>query len=268
MGKAEEKVLAAVAEALRQQPAGLLTDLDGTISRIAAWPGAATVSPVCRACLAELCRRLRLVAVVSGRPAAAARDLVGVPGAVYVGNHGFELWQRGRATVLPAARPFVPLVEAALRELEYGLGILPGVSYENKGVTASVHYRLAADPEAARQAILGSLRRSPAAGQLRCTEGRMVVELRPPLAVDKDTAVSELLRERELRAAVYLGDDTTDVDAFRALHLWARETGGRALAVAVLSSEAPPAVVEEADLTLPGVGAVERLLSGLVETPW
>ena len=257
--------LRTVLAVLAERPAGLLTDVDGTISRIASRPGAASVSPVCRDCLAALSRRLRLVAAVSGRPAAEARQLVGLPGLAYVGNHGFETWRRGRVTMLPEAEPFVPIVRAALRELAKGPGNLPGVICENKGATASVHYRLAPDPQAARQAILSALAQSSAAGQLRCTEGRMVVELRPPLPVDKGTAVGVLLREHALRAAVYLGDDATDVDAFRALHAWAEETGGRALAVAVLTSETPVELVESADLSLPGVTAVERLLQGLVQ---
>lgn len=75
---------------LALRPLGLITDIDGTISPIAPSPLEARVSPACRRHLAALAKKLELVAVISGRPAVEARDMVGVEGIVYVGNHGLE----------------------------------------------------------------------------------------------------------------------------------------------------------------------------------
>jgi trehalose 6-phosphate phosphatase len=261
--QAENGALRAALALLREPPVALLTDVDGTISRIAAKPGEARISPFCRRNLALLAERLALLAVVSGRPAREAAQMVDLPGIVYVGNHGCEVWRAGTLQVLPAALPFVPLLARALVELSASLAACSGLIFEDKGTTASIHYRLAGDPARARQRILAALADSPAARQLRWAEGRMVIELRPPLAVDKGTAVAALLRESAVRSALYLGDDETDCDAFRALRRWAAETGGRALNLAVVTAEARPEVAAEADQTVPGVGAVEWLLSQL-----
>jgi len=261
----QDRVLSLAIAALKNQPSGLITDVDGTISRIAPSPEQAQVSLACRHALAALRRRLALVAVVSGRAAESARRLVGVPGLTYVGNHGLEmgLGAAGEGEVLPEARAYETAIAVALNEVALHTARLKGVRLESKGVTASVHYRLAEDPAAARRAILRSLAASPAARRLSLREGRMVVELTPPVAADKGTAVTALLRRHGLRGAVYLGDDVTDVAAFRALHAWRRETGGNALAIAVASAEAPETVMRDADLQLAGVAEVEALLSHL-----
>jgi trehalose 6-phosphate phosphatase len=264
MVEVSDSVVRQVSAVLLARPAGLLTDIDGTISHIAPTPGEALVTLACRRHLSALCRRVSLVAAVSGRSADDAREMVGVPDMVYVGNHGLEVWRAGEVEVLPEARPFVPLVAAALADVAAATAGWPGILYENKGVTASVHYRLAVDPNAAREAILAALERSAAARGLRVTEGRMVVELRPPLVAHKGTAVRALLGSHGLRGAVYLVDDTTDIDAFVALRQWAADGQGRSLAVAVAAAETPSALLEQADITLLGVTEVEALLSSLV----
>jgi trehalose 6-phosphate phosphatase len=247
---------------LHQQPAGFFTDCDGTISRIAPRPELATIAGPCRGALASLSRRLALVAIVSGRGAGDVKRLVGVPGIVYVGNHGLEIWRGDGPEPVPGAQGFVEPVQRALAELADQLGPLPGLVFENKGLTASIHYRLTEDHATVRLAILHALRQSPGASQLRITEGRKVVELRPPLSIDKGSAVVSLAEGNALRAAMYLGDDTTDVDAFRALKEWSRRTGNPSLAVGVAADDSV-AVAVEADLRLSGVDEVEELLRAL-----
>jgi trehalose 6-phosphate phosphatase len=93
---------------------------------------------------------------------------------------------------------------------------------------------------------------------LRVSQGRLVVELRPPLVVNKGTAVLSLIKERQLRGALYLGDDLTDVDVFVAFHQEGLPFKG--LAVAVIEEETASQVVKEADYTLNGVREVELFL--------
>ncbi len=257
----DSRLLESARQTLAVRPAGLITDVDGTISPIAPTPGQATVSAATRRALVLLCERLDVVAAVSGRPAGEARALIGVEGMVYVGNHGLDLWQAGEVVVLPEAAAYVPLIGQALADVAAELGGLPGLLFENKGPTASIHFRLAPAPASARRAIRAALRRSRAAASLRLTEGRRVVELRPPVPADKGTAVLSLIRHAGLRGVVYLGDDVTDVDAFQALRTAA--DGIRTLAVGVLAQETPPGVRENADAILTGVPAVEALLAAL-----
>ena len=102
---------------------------------------------------------------------------------------------------------------------------------------------------------------------LRLTEGRLVLELRPPLGGHKGTAVAALVERFGLRGAVFLGDDVTDLDALRALRRLRRARGMATLGIGVWSQEGPPEIREAADLLLHGVAEVERLLRALAARP-
>ena len=84
-----------IAELLRQPPFGLIADVDGTISQTAPTSQQAIVSPLCRHYLSTLCRHLALVAAISGRPATEVKNMIGIIGMVYIGNHGLERWGEG-----------------------------------------------------------------------------------------------------------------------------------------------------------------------------
>ena len=121
-------------------------------------------------------------------------------GVVYVGVHGLELApeaERWRETLRPFAAEQWPWVE-------------------DKGLTVAFHWRQAGDEAAAVRELENVAGRAESLG-LEARWGRKVLELRPPVAADKGTAVHALLSERGLRRAVYAGDDTTDLDAFRGL---------------------------------------------------
>ena len=101
---------------------------------------------------------------------------------------------------------------AAVHEFASGVAWPP----EDKGLTVAFHYRGALDEEAARAELEEVAVRARAAG-LHTRFGRKVLELLPPVEANKGTAIRRLLADRQLRRALYAGDDTTDLDAFRAL---------------------------------------------------
>ncbi len=240
---------------LSRGPAGFITDFDGTISPIVDRPERAKVHPRVPGLLARLARQMELVAVVSGRPIRDLLDMVEVDTVLYVGNHGLEWWEAGRSAVAPEARPYLPQMAATMRCLQERIQ-LSGVIVEDKGPTGSVHYRIAADPTTARQTILRAIEQCPSAKELEVAEGRKVVNLLPPVQVDKGTAVERLIHLHGLGGAIYLGDDVTDVDAFRKLRSLRRSGVCNGLAVAVVSEEAPPDLASEADFVLRGIDAV------------
>jgi trehalose 6-phosphate phosphatase len=255
-------LVAAAGAVLRQPSAALLVDLDGTLSRIAPRPELSTIRPAARQAVRTLLGRLTVVAAISGRSASDARRLLDVPGVVYVGNHGMEALIGHHHWAHPEAAACRDQIATVLHDVAVCVK-RPDVRYEPKGLTASIHYRGAADPEAVRSEILTALASIPESAPLHVTEGRQVVEIRPPVAVSKGTAVSCLVRRYGLGAALYLGDDRTDLDAVRTLHTARAEGQTRALTVAVASSEAPPELLREADGTVDGVAGVETLLHAL-----
>ena len=244
---------------LAASPAGLATDFDGTISAIAARPEQAAVLDGVRDSLRRLVPRLAVVAVVSGRRAEDVAQRVGVSGVTYVGNHGLE-WHRDGVTEIfdspPAAQVQLALARDALRLL---LSQTPGFRLEEKGLAVALHYRRAQRMERARDLALELAGRF-AGDQLTMLEGRRVVELRIASRWNKGTVMQALATKHDLRGLVYLGDDVTDADAFRALAELRQAGRTRTLSVAVANPEALIAALEAADVELDGPPAVGSLL--------
>ncbi|HYJ79723.1 MAG TPA: trehalose-phosphatase [Longimicrobiaceae bacterium] len=216
----------------------LLLDFDGTLAPIVPHPDDAAIPPATRAALERL-RSFAGVeaAVVSGRGLADVRLRAGIPGVAYAGNHGMEMQGAGFERVHPQAAAARPLLEAVARRIEPELAAVPGAFLEDKELTLSVHFRRAPaerEPEVRRivaAAVAG-------VGGVKVTEGKMVLEVRPRVEWDKGKAVLFLLDQLRPPAGtpvLYLGDDRTDEDAFRAL----RQRGGGG--EGVLVAEEPPA---------------------------
>lgn len=263
---------------LAQRPRGLFCDIDGTLSAIAPTPESAVLLPGVADLLTAAHTSYAVVAAVSGRAALDARRLVGLPNVLYIGNHGMERLASANATdddssaseaarleIMPAALPYVAALAQALTTLEQTLApSLRGLRVEHKGVTGTLHVRATADPVAAQAVVFAAAQQVAAASGLLVTQGRLVVELRPPIAVDKGVTVGAVIAEQHLRAAVYLGDDRTDIDAFRMLRRLSAEGVCAGIAVAVLHREAPPELAAEADIALTSIERVPAFLRWLV----
>ena len=256
-----EDAVDAALRVLRERPSALISDIDGTLSPIVAEPEEAVVLPKCRSALQALAGRLDLVAVISGRTAAEAHRMVDVDNLLYVGNHGLERWDSIHGYQNEAAA-FEGEMRGLRQTLERELHEIPGVRIEDKNVILSLHYRGASRPQAIRQEILGLLDRLLTTARFVVAEGKMVIEIRPPLKLDKGIVVERLVEEHGLRGAVFLGDDVTDVDAMKALRRL-RESGRGCLAIGVAGDEIPDGLVEESDLLLPGPPAVATFLEWL-----
>jgi trehalose 6-phosphate phosphatase len=259
-------VAQAVGRLLAAQPLALATDFDGTVSEIAPAPELAHVHPRCRDLLAQLTCILPLVDIVSGRPAAEVRRLTGIGGIVYLGNHGLEWWQDGRSHIEPSVSKELAKIRSILEAARRALN-LPGLVFEDKGAGASIHYRLTENPAEARDKVLAVLYDLTRGTGVRVVEGRRVVELRPSVDVDKGTALFALLKRHPVRAAVYAGDDLTDVDAFAGMRRWEQQENGSSVAVAIASTEMLPELSGAADVVVDNVDGwadfMQTLLQGL-----
>ena len=244
----------ALSQVLAATPSALITDIDGTISRIVARPEDAGVSAVVRRSLETLARRLALVAVVTARDQATAVRMVGAEGITYVGNYGLE--GGGLETGFAGA-------ETEARRL---IQASPCVQFEAKGVSFALHYRNCDDPESVRRLLIEGL--APIAGRYgaRLLEGKRVVELVPGSLPDKASAVLNLSRRHGLKGIVYFGDDLGDIPVFEALRRRREEEGLPGLAFAVVDAETDPSVSAAADGLIDGVDAVEALLAELAAT--
>lgn len=245
----------------------ILCDVDGTLAPIADRPEDSRVQDGVAGLLEELGRRYSLVACVSGRAAAEARRLVGVDTIAYVGSHGAELLRAGsdRPELIDAfARWEDRVAEFAVKH--DGQPALEGlhIRLEDKGAIKAFHWRGAPDEAAAQSAMRDVAQQAQDAG-LHIHWGRKVLEVRPPVPVDKGRGVRALL-EAPVRAALYGGDDATDLDAFAALdELVAEGKLDVAVRVGVRSAEGPEAIVARADVAVDGVEGFTEVLSALAE---
>jgi trehalose 6-phosphate phosphatase len=262
-------------EPLRADPAhaAVLLDIDGTLAPIVRHAADAHVPEATRTLLIEISKRYRLVGCVSGRRAATARQIVAIGSIAYIGNHGGELLRPGATR--PELDPELTAWSARVREFArraYTPALQRArVRSEDKEAIAAFHWRGAPDEHAAAALVREIADRAEQEG-FAVHWGRMVLEVRPPVALDKGLGVSALLRSAAdagngppIKSALYVGDDSTDVDAFRALgELVEAGTLQLAVRVAVGSEETPPALVEQADLVIDGQSGVRGLLEALL----
>jgi trehalose-phosphatase len=224
--------------------AGIFLDFDGVLAPIVSRPADAYPPPETRAELARLVARYPLVAVVSGRGGDDVRARVGVEGIVYVGSHGLELdpdAERWRQTI----RDFASGVSWSEQHTEL------------KGLSLAFHFRDVPDQGAAVRELEEVAARATDEG-LIARFGRKVLEVLPPLGSNKGTAVRHLLDGAGLRRALVAGDDTTDIDAFRAV-----DDMAVAVRVAVVSAESPEVLREYADIVVDSTDAFLDVLRGL-----
>jgi trehalose 6-phosphate phosphatase len=255
-------------EPLRSDPshAAVLLDIDGTLAPIVRHAADAHVPEATRALLIEIAKRYRLVGCVSGRRAATARQIVAIGTIAYVGNHGGELLRPGatRPELDPELAAWSERVRAFAARVYTAEHQRLRVRAEDKQAIAAFHWRGAPDEGAAEAAVREIAARAEAEG-FAVHWGRKVLEVRPPVAFDKGLGVTALLDGLAPHAALYVGDDTTDLDAFRGLRaLVLAGTLACAVCVAVRSEEAPPELVDEADITIDGPDGVRRLLEALL----
>jgi trehalose 6-phosphate phosphatase len=260
---------AAVCAPLNEHPgaAALFLDLDGTLAPIVADPRDAHMIDGAREAIVRLRARLGLVGFVSGRAIDDLRRIADVPGCAYAGNHGFELQAPGGPTVIAAeARSWLPAIAEYAAYWEPALLEAAGLYIEPKGATLSVHWRRAPDRDAAREVLETRFAPEAESRGLAVTWGRMVMEVRPPVRVDKGTAVVELLAAGPWRHAVYIGDDRTDADAWRALQ-GLRDAGALTSAAGVIATapDTPEDLRAAADAAVCGPDGVLELLTSLAD---
>jgi trehalose 6-phosphate phosphatase len=217
--------------------------------------------------LIEVAKRYCVVACVSGRRASDARRIVSLGSIAYLGSHGSEVLMPG--SIAPQldrelqawTRRVQNFANEAFTEDLRKLR----VRFEDKEAIAALHWRGVPDEEEAQAAVEAVATAAQKAG-FTTHWGRKVLEIRPPVRIDKGAGIVSLLRDRNLAAAVYVGDDTTDLDAFRGLtELVEASRLGTAIRVGVRSDEGPSELAREADIMVDGTEGVRHLLQALLD---
>jgi trehalose-phosphatase len=243
---------------LKGKSISLFFDFDGTLTPIMGRPEVARLSFNTRELLRVLALRYPTV-VISGRSLDDITGRVSLKGVVYAGNHGMEIRSESFTMLFDQGKA----VKAEMKKLLSLLKGMPpkfrGVIIENKGVTLSVHYRLldSRDVRAFTKRLKEIVRQSVESGLISLSEGKKVFEIRPPVDWNKGRAVDWIMQRRVFSSTVpiYLGDDVTDRDAFKAVK-------GSGVSVYVGGSD------KEADFYLKAQGEVGAFLMWLKDLNW
>jgi len=245
----------------------VLLDVDGVLAPIVQHPDDAHMPESTRRPLIEVARRYGVVACVSGRRASDARRIVSLGSIAYLGSHGSEVLMPGAiAPVLDRElQAWTRRVQSFARDA-FGERLRRlRVRLEDKEAIAALHWRGVPDEEEAQSAVEAVAAAAEKAG-FTTHWGRKVLEIRPPVRIDKGAGVVALLRDKDLGAALYVGDDTTDLDAFRGLgELVEAGRLATAVRVGVRSDEGPSALAREADVMVEGTDGVRDLLQALLD---
>ena len=251
--------------ALRASPAtsGLFLDFDGTLSDIVEIPSDARPVKGVGELLRGLARTYRLVAAVSGRTAAELLEWLG-PEIEIWGLYGAQRVRDGRIELSDRAKPYADLMARVRSDAEQRVDSLavPGVIVEDKGVIVTLHWRAADDPWGAEEAVRALISELSSRYGVTYAEGKASCELRPPVEFSKGHVVLDRARALRLRGALFAGDDHGDLPGFDALDQLSAE-GMTTVRVGVRSNEAPPELLERADVLVEGPAGVVKLLSGL-----
>lgn len=252
---------------LARRPLGLAFDIDGTLSPIARTSSEARLYPGVAALLERMKTKAH-IAIATGRAIEDGAAMVGVEDLTYIGVHGLE-WSGG----LPSTHP-VQIVPEALAYTEAGtqlldlveshLADLPGVYLQRKSVGGSIHYRLASDPAETRQKILALLAEPTSQLHMLLSEGKRIVEIKPPLPIHKGYALRRFVEHFHLQSIVFAGDDRTDLDAVLEIQKL-RAEGKSGFAIVVQHDDTLPDLLTHADLLVQGVEGMVKLLQEIAE---
>lgn len=206
----------AVERIMKNRKLSLFLDHDGTLAPIAKRPEKAKLPPALKGLLKKL-KKCYPVVAISGRSLQDIKKRVGIRGIAYAGNHGMEIWLKDFSMKIKNAVHFKETIKDITEKLEYVIGSVKGVVVENKGLTASIHYRMADRGEI--ECILKVVKETALSYAFVITKGKKVVEVRPDVSWNKGKAVLWLIRQNGFRGTmpIYIGDDKTDEDAFAAL---------------------------------------------------
>jgi trehalose 6-phosphate phosphatase len=249
------------------QRAAVLFDVDGTLAPIVQHAEDANVPETTRSLLTALARKYALAGCVSGRRATETRRIVSIGPMAYVGNQGGELLAPGGTEVQidPELRAWAPRVKRFADAAETRERHNMRLRVEDKGPIQAFHWRGAPNEEAAQAEVAAIAAEARDAG-FETHWGRKVLEVRPPVRIDKGVGIRSLLRDADLDAALYAGDDYTDLDAFRTLNELVEEGRlGSAVRVGVRSDEGPAEIERDADFLVDGTQGMESLLRSLLE---
>ena len=241
----------------------LFSDFDGTLSELNTDPRKAFIDPDCLSAIRRLRLTLPAIAIISGRMATDVRNRVGLDKITYIGNHGAEQIEDGVLSREPGALDDSDLISTVLNYLKSRVNI-SGIFFEYKEISASIHYRCSRNRKSAYEELSVALQEAPNIQNLDVFWGREILEIRPRTGFHKGYALRKMTEKYKIKSLVYVGDDTTDLDAFETLRTIKEEGEAIGLSAVVESKGMNKKLLETADIKIRGIEGMREFLSWLL----
>ena len=243
----------------------IITDIDGTISTITPLPHQAVLTSDMKGILNEIQQKYKLLAIITGRSLEDALKMINIPGVLYIGNHGMEYQRNNEIKTDKKILNYIPQINNLHEDLKQESNIkIPGIIIENKNTSISIHYRSTKDPQKVRKIIIDTLKNIKTIKGLQIKEGKKIIELRPPTGNDKGKIINKIVKNYGANQLVYLGDDVTDVDAFKKISKLNNQKRIEGTTIIVQSNETPEFVKNSAEYYVDGVEDVKNFFKWLL----
>ena len=197
-------------------------DYDGTIAPIKRTPSLAKITKPAKNTILKLSKKPNVkVFIVSGRSLKDIKKFVGIPGITYAGNHGMEISGPGLRYVNKTAKTLKPSIKKAINFLKKNIKVR-GVIFENKGYTASVHYRVVDERDLPifKKVFFKYIKKLKKLYNVKVTLGKKIFEIRPKVEWNKGKSIKWILGKKGYQKkclSICIGDDITDEDSFKAV---------------------------------------------------
>ena len=207
-----EKKLASLLNFFNNDSPALALDFDGVISELKENPRTASIDEYCLQLIIKLNNILPNISIISGRNARDLESKIGLGNLTYIGNHGAEYIKDGKL-IQQSPEGTSLIVKSALDYIKSQTLGMSGIFHENKTISASIHYRGSKDHKNTKMILTKALKDIPNIEKLDIFWGKQILEIRPHSKFNKGYAIKQLIETKLITNIIFLGDDTTDLDA-------------------------------------------------------
>lgn len=249
----------------RDHNTAIITDIDGTISKIVPTPMEAVVSDKIKDTMERIAHKFKFTGVMTGRSIENARQMMENKNIIYIGNHGLEQFINGEIRIDHRVKEYIPLINKVGRSIQKELEDYDCILFQDKKLSFTVHYRLCDNSDEVRKRALNVINGLEDSKSFKIVEGRKVIEIRPPVGHDKGTIIQKFIEENKIKKIIYLGDDVTDSDAFYKLKEFNEKDDFSTASIVVISKETPDYVTKSADFYVKSVDEVHKFFKWLCD---
>ena len=243
----------------------IVTDIDGTISTITPLPQQAVITKSMKEILNKIQQKFKLLAIITGRSLENAIEMINISNILYIGNHGMEYQRNNKIITDKKTLKYIPQITNLHKTLEQESSIkIHGIILENKNTSISIHYRSTKDPQKAHKTIIDTLKDNKTMNGLQIKEGKKIIEVRPPTGNNKGKIINKIVKNYGANQMIYLGDDVTDVDAFKEISKLSKSKKFEGTSILVQSDETPEFVKNNAEYYVNSVEDVQNFFQWLL----